>query len=308
MKNLKGSLILLVTAFIWGTTFVAQVTGSGAVGTFTFNASRSYIACVFLGAVVFIRSRKEKNNIEKIQVAGDLRKRTIKGGALCGLALFMGMTFQQGGIAAYPDGVSASGRSGFITATYVVMVAVVSGIIKKKKKNENMAVQVVVSVVITIAGMYFLCISDSIKGIYLGDVLVLICAIAFTSHILIADEFSDCDCFKLSLIQFVIAGSFSLLLSILLENTTVYALQEGMFAILYAGVCSSGIAYTLQFVGQKYAEPTVASIVMSLESVFAALAGAVVLSERLTGREVLGCVLVFSAVILAQLPSKNKSK
>lgn len=328
MKNLKGSFILMLTAFIWGTAFVAQVSGADSVGTFEFNASRCFVASLFLGLVILFQDKvlKKKKNItqeagiikagegilqadadkmqadaKKAKTGANAHGWPVAGGILCGIALFFAMSFQQAGISAYPDNVAASGRAGFLTATYVVMVAVITQL-----KNRRFNGCVTISVIGTLAGMYLLCISDGISSIYHGDVLVLFCAVCFTMHILVIDRFSKEDSVKLSCIQFLVTGILSMLMCLFFEQPSISALMDVIWPMLYAGVMSSGVAYTLQMIGQKYAEPSVASIVMSLESVFAVLAGCVLLNEILSKRELLGCALVFLSVILAQLPQFKK--
>lgn len=327
MKNIKGSLILALTAFIWGTAFVAQTSGAENVGTFTFNAARSYVGAAFLGIVIWVLSIAKKNrstqgndinesaeggianNTEKSAEVGiteninQTEKWPLLGGILCGIVLFAAMGFQQAGIGLYPEGVAASGRSGFLTATYVVMVAICSQF-RGKKLNSY----VTVSVIGTIAGMYLLCMAGGFSNIYIGDVLGLVCAMCFTVHIFVIDRFSKVDSIKLSCIQFLTAAVLSTIMTLIFETVNVENLRSAMLPILYAGVMSSGVAYTLQMVGQKYAEPAVASIVMSLESVFAVIAGGVILHEVLSGRELAGCTLVFISVILAQIPQFKKEK
>ena len=286
MNNIKGSLILLLVAFIWGTAFVAQTSGAGAVGTFTFNAARSIVGALFLAVVIIIKNVLDKrNNSGKVistENGSRLQTWPLGAGIICGIVLFAAMTFQQYGISVYPQGVAASGRSGFITATYVVMVSVVSVFMGKK-----MHWITGVSVAGCVAGMYLLCMSGGVSGIYLGDVLVFLGAICFTIHILVI----------------AIISTFAMIFT---ENVTFAGIKATLIPILYAGVLSGGIAYTLQMVGQKYAQPSVASIVMSLESVFAVLAGWIVLGELLKPKEIMGCVLVFTAVILAQIPGMKK--
>lgn len=297
MKKTKGTLLLFLTALIWGTAFVAQSAAADSIGSFTFTAARSLIASVFLGLLLLIR----RNNAQDArEVSG---KRTIICGLICGVVFFLASNFQQFGIAAYPDGVAASGRSGFLTATYVVMVALCARFSGKKLHPIMWA-----ATFGCIAGMYLLCMSEGFSGIYLGDVLVFLCAVCFTAHILVIDRYSYIDSIKLSFMQFTVCGLLSLIGALIFEHPTVSQFNDAWFCILYAGVFSSGIAYTLQMAGQKYAEPSVASIVLSLESVFAALAGWVILNERLSGKEIIGCVLVFGAVILAQVPSFIKQK
>lgn len=287
MKNLKGSAILLITAIIWGSAFVAQTSGAGSLGTFSFNALRGVVAALFLYALVIIRYliSKEKTRWPVAQ------------GLICGVILCAAMGFQQAGIAAYPEGVAASGRAGFLTATYVVMVAVFSVLLGKKAH-----LCMFLSTGICLVGMYLLCMANGLSGIYLGDILELLCAVLFTAHIIVVDRFNESDSIKLSLIQFVTCAVISGVLMLAFENLTYESIKLAAVPILYAGVMSSGVAYTLQMVGQKYAQPSVAAIIMSLESVFAALTGWLILNESLSGRELIGCVLVFAAVVIAQIP------
>lgn len=305
----KGSIMLLMAAFFWGTTFVAQSAAAKCIGAFTFNATRSYVGAIFLGALIWgrhiVRTRKKvikNSNDAVIDVISETnepdKKRSVWFcGIICGLVLFAAMNCQQSGITLYPDGVAASGRSGFLTATYVIMVALCSKWLGKK-------IHPVVggAVIICIIGMYFLCMSEGFDGVYLGDVLGLVCAACFAGHIMVVDRFSYCDSMKLSCIQFLTSGTLSLIVMLVIERPSFFQIGEALIPIFYAGIFSSGVAYTLQMVGQKYAAPAVASVVMSLESVFAAVGGFLILHEYLSGREVFGCVLVFVAVMLAQIP------
>jgi drug/metabolite transporter (DMT)-like permease len=298
MKNIKGSLILLLTAAIWGMAFVAQSTASDSIGGFTFNAVRSFLGALFLLTFIGVRRiiEKMRNNTEKIKY-----KDTVKGGIICGVILFAAVNFQQFGIAAYPEGTAASGRSGFITATYVVMVAIFEGVRGKKMRPALIA-----AVIGCIVGMYLLCFSGGFEKIYTGDILVFLCAICFTAYIIAVDRFAEADSVKLSCIQFFVCALLSSVPMMIFEKPELSALISAWLPIVYTGVLSSGVGYTLQIVGQRYTEPAVASIVMSLESVFAALAGWVILQERLSGKELIGCVLVFLSVILAQIQEMKK--
>lgn len=300
MKNLKGSLILFIAAFFWGTTFVAQVSGSNHIGVFTYNASRCFVGCLFLFLVSLIKDRAVTSKTDGQIVP---KKWPIKGGILCGLVLFFAMSAQQAGISLYPDDVAAAGRSGFLTAIYVVIVAVVVSIIGRRLHG-----LVLLSVIGTIFGMYLLCLNEGFSGIYKGDVFGLACAFCFAGHILVVDKYRDTDSIKLSCVQFFVSGILALMMSLVTEKIVVADIMAAIGPILYAGILSSGVAYTLQMVGQKYAEPAVASIVMSMESVIAVVAGAVVLNEVLSGREIAGCVVVFLAVIIAQIPEFLKTE
>ena len=302
MKNIKGSIILLIAAFIWGTAFVAQTSASDNVGAFTFTALRSAIGAAFLGAFMLLRklyfNMSKKENTKPVDI-----KRSLVGGAICGIVLFFATNLQQLGITVYPEGVASSGRAGFITATYVVMVAI-SGIFFGKKLHPVLWAAVAGCV----AGMYMLCLSGGFSGVYFGDVLVFLCAICFTAHILVVDRFSDIDSILLCCLQFTVTGIISAVLMLIFETPDINAILAAWLPIAFTGIMSSGVAYTLQMAGQKHAEPAVASIVMSLESVFSVLAGWVILGETLTTRELIGCVLVFAAVITAQLPEFFKEK
>ena len=294
MKNLKGSLILFTAAFFWGTTFVAQVNGSDHLGVFTYDASRSFVGFLFLLIVALLNDKRKK---AKTGTAAASSKWPVKGGILCGVVLFFAMATQQTGISLYPKQVAAAGRSGFLTAIYVVIVAVIVAIAGKKLQGF-----VVISVIGTVCGMYLLCLKDGFSGIYIGDLFGLICAFCFAGHILVVDHYNQADCIKLSCLQFLTAGTLSLLSCLFTEQIVIKDIIAAAPAIFYAGIFSSGVAYTLQMVGQKYTKPAVASIVMSLESVIAVVAGAIVLHEVLSGREILGCTIVFASVIFAQVP------
>ncbi len=334
MKNLKGSLILFTAAFFWGTTFVAQVSGSNHIGVFTYNASRCFVGCIFLFFVSLIMDNMKKGKNKRLRgetgvngktgvncensvsdensVNGDKgavtgpdfskNKWPVKGGVLCGIVLFLAMSLQQAGISIYPEDVAAAGRSGFLTAIYVVIVAVVVSIVGRKIHP-----LVLLSVLGTVCGMYLLCLKGGISGIYKGDVLSLSCAFCFAGHILVVDKYRNTDSTKLSCLQFLVSGVLALIMSLITEKIVMAEVIAVAGPILYAGILSSGVAYTLQMVGQKYAEPAVASIVMSMESVIAVVAGAVVLNEVLAGREIIGCVIVFVSVIIAQVPEFLKS-
>jgi drug/metabolite transporter (DMT)-like permease len=225
------------------------------------------------------------------------------GGAICGIILFFAVNFQQFGIAAYPEEAAASGRAGFLTATYVIMVALCTWI-SGKKLHPN----VLIATVVCIIGMSMLCLSDGFYGIYLGDILVLVSAAFFTAYILIIDHFSNLDSINMSCIQFFVCGTLSLIAMFIFEKPNTDALLAAWLPILYTGIFSSGVGYTLQIVGQKYTQPATASIIMSLESVFAALAGWFILKECLNESELIGCALVFFAVILAQIPGLKKKQ
>ena len=286
-KKIGSSMLLTLTALIWGVAFVAQSVGMDYVGPYTFNAARFIIGGAVLLPVVFAFNKKTLNRRSV--------KAGIIGGLCCGVCLSVASTLQQVGIL-YSDSV---GKVGFITSLYIILVPLL-GIFLGKKVTAN----VWISVVIAAAGMYLLCITDSVS-FQLGDLLVLLCAAGFSVHILVIDYFSPkADGVLISCIQFFIAGIFCLVLTILFEEPVMENLLAAKVPILYAGVLSSGVGYTLQVVAQRNIEPTVASLIMSLESVFSLAAGAFILQQLLSGKEMVGCVLVFAAIVLAQLPHK----
>ena len=298
MKNLKGTLILLLTALIWGTAFVAQTSASSSISAFTFNATRSVLASIFLFLFVLLRAK-----ITRIESKPLFKKETIVAGIICGIPLFIATNLQQYGIELYPEGTAASGRAGFLTATYVIIIALYTLV-----KTKRFRPLILIATVVCMTGMYLLCLSGGFSGIYIGDVLIFLCAIGFAVYILLVDRYGTVETVKVSCIQFGVVAVLSLIGMFVFEQPSAQAIGRAWFPICYAGILSSGIAYTLQMVGQKYAEPVVATIVMSLEAVFAALSGWLILSERLRGRELIGCILVFTAVILAQLPERTQDK
>lgn len=294
-KELKGTAMLLLTAFIWGIAFVAQSDGMNYVGPFTFNCVRMVIGGLVLIPCIFILERMKGSRTEK-KVERTNKKYMFIGGILCGIALGAAAALQQIGIQ-----YTTVGKAGFITAMYIIIVPVL-GIFFRRKAG----VRVWISVIIAVAGLYLLCMSGSLK-LGRGDLLVLLCALVFSVHILLIDYFSPkTDGVKMSCIQFLTAGLISAVPMLLFEKPVVSDITAAWLPILYAGVLSCGVAYTLQVIAQKDADPTVASLVLSLESVFSVLAGWVILGQVLSGREILGCVLMFAAIILAQLPSVSK--
>lgn len=296
MKS-KGPILLLVTAILWGMAFVAQASAAENVGPFTFNASRNFIGALFLSGVIAFRKRSGQDKPAGAEGSGYSRRTLLVAGLLCGLALCVASYLQQAGITAYPPEAAASSRSGFVTATYIVMVAVALMLMGKRPHA-----LVLVAVVVAMAGMYLLCVPDGLGSVYVGDWLVLASACGYTVHILVIDRYTQVDGVRLSRVQLLVAGGISLVCALAFERPEPAAVLAAIVPILYAGICSDGIAYTLQIVAQKTTEATVASIIMSLESVFAAIGGWLVLSESLTAVELAGCALVFAAVLLSQIP------
>ncbi len=304
-KKLRANLMLLLAALIWGSTFVAQTTASDTVEPFTFLFSRSFIGFLFLIPVIAIFNFKDNKKLIDGEKPKTLipSKLTILAGVLCGVALTIASYCQQKGISLMTD--NASGKAGFITALYIVFTPIF-GILLKRKIPKIIAVCVPIATL----GFYLLCIKTGFK-IEFGDILTLLSAFFFSFHILIVDYFMEkgANPIKTSCIQFLVVGIISLILACIFEKPNLSIIWNARLEILYAGLMSSGIAYTLQIMAQKDADPTSATLIMSLESVFAALSGWLVLGESLSGKELIGCLLVFIAVILAQvqlpLPKKK---
>lgn len=291
MRNQRffGDLMLILTAFIWGSSFVSQSVSMDHIGPFTFNAIRCIIGGLVLIPVILIM-----NKIEGDKTTNN-NKQLILGGILCGIVLFIGSTFQQIGIA-----YTTVGKAGFITALYIVIVPL-SGILFKKKLSPK----ILISVLIALIGLYLLSITEDFS-IGKGDFLVLLGSLFFSAHILLIDYFSPkVNGVKMSCIQFLLTGTISLFPMFILEDPKVTSILSASSPILYSGVLSCGIAYTLQIIAQKKTEPTVASLLLSLESVFAVISGWIVLGEALSFRELTGCILMFISIILAQIPNKN---
>ena len=288
--------MLVLTAFIWGTAFVAQSVGMDYLGPFTFNGVRSLIGGAALLPCIWLFQKGKGKATEK--PSRGARKELIAGGIACGLLLFAASSLQQIGIQ-----YTTAGKAGFITAFYIVIVPVL-GIFLHKKINGK----VWGAVAIALAGLYFLCITEKF-AVGKGDILIFLCALVFSIHILVIDYFSPkVDGVKMSCIQFFVCGIVSLPPMFFTETPKIGAIVEGWAPLLYAGVLSCGVAYTLQIIGQKNVNPAVASLILSLESCFSVLAGWMVLGEKLSMRESVGCVLMFAAIILAQLPDRKKEE
>lgn len=293
---LKNSLLLLLTATIWGVAFVAQSVGMDYVGGFTFNMARSLIGSAVLLPVIWFMGRNSSKKAEEAQGSSS-RKDLLWGGMACGILMCLASNFQQFGIK-----YTTVGKAGFITACYIVLVPIL-GLFLKKKCSPFIWLAVAMSV----AGLYLLCITDGFS-IGKGDILVLICAVLFSFHILVIDYYSPkVDGVKLSCIQFLVCGILSGIPALIFEKPEMCAVLTAWQPILYAGVMSCGVAYTLQIIGQKNMNPTVASLILSLESCISVLPGWMILGQQLSAREIAGCVIMFAAIILAQLPQKEKA-
>ena len=299
--QMRNTLLLFLTAFIWGVAFVAQSVGGEQVGCFTFNGVRSLIgAVVLLPVIAFLDGQKKRELGEKEFQAqkGDF-KILLLGGVCCGVMLCIASNFQQYGIS-----FTTVGKAGFITALYIIIVPVLGLFMKKK-----VGAKIWIGVALATAGLYLLCMTSESFSVSKGDLLVLVCAGFFSLHILIIDHFSPkCDGVRLSCIQFFVCGVISMAAAFLFETPNLTTILSGWLPILYAGVMSCGVAYTLQIIGQKNMDPTVASLILSLESVFSVLAGWGLLNQKLSARELFGCVLMFAAILLAQLPEKRAKK
>ena len=302
--QIRNSLLLLLTATIWGTAFVAQSVGMEYVEAFTFTFARSIVGgIVLIPCIWFLRWLKGREKKTSCDVTCAKRPHITKiewiGGICCGLALCAASNFQQIGIA-----YTTVGKAGFITALYVVIVPIMGLFFKKR-----VSFVVWICVVLSVIGLYLLCMTEGSLTLAYGDLLVLICAVLFSVHIMVIDHFSpQGDGVVMSCIQFFVCGIVSGIIMLFVETPSLENIMAAAMPILYAGVLSSGVAYTLQIVGQKDMNPTVASLVLCLESVVSALAGWLILHEALTVRELLGCVLMFVAIVLAQVPMPERKK
>ena len=319
-----NNILLALTALIWGSAFVAQSVGMDYLGPFTFNSIRSAMGGLVLLPVLFILKGRGRKSRQPESAAGEPsayvssmggpsagdssmgessvgessvgdRKTLVTGGILCGIALAVASSLQQIGIV-----YTSAGKAGVITALYILIVPIIRLFLGRRAGRK-----VWIGVALAMAGMYFLCITDGFS-ISKGDFLVFLCAVIFSVHILVIDHFAPkVDGVALSCIQFLVCGILCAVPMLALERPQVDEIQAAWMPLAYAGVLSCGVAYTLQVIAQKNTDPTVASLLLSLESVFSVLTGWVILGERLSGRELFGCALVFAAVLLAQLPGKK---
>ena len=295
-KKAVNSLLLILTALIWGVAFVAQSVGMDYVGPFTFNAVRSLIGGIVLIPCIFLLDRVGKKEGGTEEKPKEDRKMLVTGGICCGVCLALASSLQQIGI-----GYTTVGKAGFITALYMIIVPVIGLFMGKKAP-----VMVWVSVALGVIGMYLLCITGDFS-VGRGDLLVMMGSVCFAVHILVIDYFSPhVSGVKMSCIQFFTCGILCGIPMMLTENPSLPAIISAWAPILYAGVLSCGVAYTLQIVAQKEVSPTAASLMLSLESVFSVLAGWVLLGQQLSARELLGCLLMFAGIILVQLPQKPR--
>ncbi len=295
IKSFGANLILILAAFIWGSAFVAQNRAGDVLGAFSINFTRNMVGSAVLVPVYLFFSRKEDKKTTEYKLK---MKNTLIGGIFCGIALFAASAFQQMGINIGKD----EGKAGFITVMYVVLVPLIGLIFKKR-----VGLLTWVAVALAPVGLYFLCIE---KGFSLAsaDILLLVCALIFSVHIMTIDHFSPkADGVLMSCIQFFVAGILSLVCMLIFEVEYIPAIPSAWGSILYLGIMSSGVAYTLQIIGQKNTNPTVASILLSLESVFAMMCGAIFSRTMPDGKKILGAAIIFAAVVLAQMPTKMRN-
>lgn len=306
-RKMLGNLLLLLTAVIWGTAFVFQRVGMDSIEPITFNAARMWLAAAAIGLVAVLTGKKKDLQAEnsgtgftdtrdKVQ---EPRRNTVLGGICCGSFLTAASLFQQMGVV-----YTTAGKAGFITAMYMLLVPIINFVFFKKKNTWL----VWTGVLIGVFGMYLLCIKDGFSLTY-GDTLVCICALLFSGHILCCDHFVQLgNPIQISAIQFTTTAMISSIIAWIVEAPSPEKIVSAAIPILYCGIVSGGIGYTLQMIAQKFTDPTIASLLMSLESVFAVIAGAILLGERMTSRELAGCIVMFAAIVLVQIPLPERHR
>lgn len=299
MKNaraLRGNLMLLLTAFIWGVAFLAQQSGGAAMGSLTFNGTRSWLGG---GLLLVLLPLLDRIGISRKPASKAALKPLFLGGFLCGLALFAATNVQQIALQ-----YTTIGKAGFVTSLYIVLVPLLGLFIGRRATWLNW-----LGVVVAAAGLYLLCGQGLTGGFNPGDLLLLLSALLFAVQILLVDHFvSHADGIRLACIQFFTVGVLNLPLMFIFEQPSLTVMVDNWMPLLYAGLLSSGVAYTMQILAQRDTDPTAASVLMSLESVFAALAGWLVLKDQMTVTELIGCALMFGAVLVAQLPPPVRNK
>lgn len=297
-KQLLGNSLLLLTALIWGCAFVAQSVAADTLETFTIQTARSFLATLVLIPVILVSdSFKKKNNTYK-KLDKSEKKTLIRGGILCGIALTVATALQQTGL----NLGTTAGKSGFVTAMYILIVPILGLFLKKKIRPIVWA-----CVAMGVVGLYLLCMQGGFS-LAVGDFFTILCSLVFSVQILLVDYYSPkVDGIKLSCIQFFTMFIISLAAMLIFETPSIDNMRAAWLPICYAGILSSGVAYTLQIIGQKNTEPTVASLLMSFESVFAVIAGIIILDETPSAQEYLGSAVMFAAIIISQLPEKKRA-
>lgn len=293
-KKLRGSIYLLLATIIWGSAFVSQSVAMDHIGPFSFQAIRSMIAVLGLIPVIWIADIRKKDGFSFVQKWAD--KKLWKTGILCGIFLFLACNLQQVGLVD-----TDAGKSGFLTAMYIVIVPIFGLFLRKKP-----SIMMPISVAIAVGGLYCLSFSGT-TSIQLGDLLTIGCAFMFAIQITLVDRFAqDLDALRLNTVQSLVCSVLSFVVALFTETITFSAVTDCTLPLLHAGLLSMGVAYSLQILGQQDIEPTGASLIMSLESVFAVIFGMLILHETMEPREIVGCVLMFIAVILSQIPVGKK--
>lgn len=292
-NKIRGNVMLLITAMIWGSAFTAQSIAMNHVGPFTFQTIRCLLGSIVLLPVIRLLGSHKK----MVTNAPKENPKTLwKAGILCGILLCTASSLQQKGIM-----YTTVGKAGFITAMYILLVPLIGCLFGTKLTK-----RLCICIAMAVGGLYLLCMNGSFS-LSKGDTYVILCAVFFSLHILVVDHFIDfVDGVKLSCIQFLVTTVISSIPMFVLESPDIHGILLAGVPILYAGILSCGVAYTLQILGQKYTEPTVASLIMSLESVFSLLSGILILHQFPSSREVVGCILMFTAIILVQLPERVK--
>lgn len=287
-KELKASIMLFITSIIWGLAFVAQAQGMEHIGPFTFTAARSLVAIIFLYLTyVFFNKTSKSYREQKFDM-----KRTIRGGVLCGLVFTFGINFQQIGLV-----YTTAGKASFLTALYIVFIPII-GLFYGKKINRKLQLCIVLAMI----GTYLMSVKGSLS-MNIGDLITIFGSIVFAIHILMLSEFSkDTNAVLVSLIQFAVCGFFSLIAALIFEGIEIDAILKSYLAILYVGILSSGVGFTIQLMALKELDPVVASMISSLESVFGAVFGWLILSQSMSEREIIGGIIIFLATLIAQLP------
>ena len=287
-KELKASIMLFFTSIIWGLAFVAQTQGMEHIGPFTFTAARSVVAIIFLYLTyIFFNKTSKAYREQKFDM-----KRTIRGGVLCGLVFTFGINFQQIGLV-----YTTAGKASFLTALYIVFIPII-GLFYGKKINRKLQLCIVFAMI----GTYLMSVKGSLS-MNIGDLITIFGSIVFAIHILMLSEFSkDTNAVLVSLIQFAVCGFFSLIAALIFEGIEMSAILKSYLAILYVGILSSGVGFTIQLMALKELDPVVASMISSLESVFGAVFGWLILSQSMSEREIIGGIIIFVATLIAQLP------
>lgn len=297
-KKVLSNFALFLTALIWGVSFVAQKAGMDYVGAFSFNFARSILGGLSLIPLIFlVKMTTPDNRPKKLKYLQHWY--LFKAGAFCGLALFTAMSLQQ-----YSMISASAGKAGFISALYIIFVPLISMFFGAKLENK-----IKVSVGLALVGLYLLCFKGGLTGFDMYDGLLLIGAFFYGVHILVVNHFSrHVNPVKMSCVQFFVVGLLSLPFMLMFENPVVANFVAAKTPILYAGILTCGVAYTLQIFGQKFTPPTIASIILCMESVFAVVGGSLILHETMTPREVWGCIFMIIAVVLSQIQMKNFKK